>query len=139
MSNGIEAGCTLCSTIVEHTHAHIRPQKSIWRSYLDQRDCFLVLSSSQSNFAKALVLLLAQCWNHSNGLRTSQPCWWTKTKDLSLASFVHPPAIVHYLIVICVSRDWLQTINRRTYSRDGSSAREGLGRRVRLTIHLHAD
>ena len=40
---------------------------------------------------------------------SSPPCWWTKTKDLSLASFVRPPEIVHYSIVICVSRDWLQT------------------------------
>ena len=32
-----------------------------------------------------------------------------ETKDLSLAPFVCPPAIVHYVIVICVSRDWLQT------------------------------
>ena len=41
---------------------------------------------------------------------SSPPCWWTKTKDLSLAPFVRPPAIVHWSIVICVSRDWLQTI-----------------------------
>ena len=40
---------------------------------------------------------------------SSPPSWWTKTKDLSLASFVLPPAIVHYIIVICVSRDRLQT------------------------------
>ena len=41
---------------------------------------------------------------------TSQPpCWWTKTKDFSLAPFVRPPAIVHCSIVICVPRDWLQT------------------------------
>ena len=26
-------------------------------------------------------------------MTSSPPCWWTKTKDLSLASFVHPPAI----------------------------------------------
>ena len=29
-----------------------------------------------------------------------------QTKDLSLAVFVRPPAIVHYIIVICVARDW---------------------------------
>ena len=40
---------------------------------------------------------------------SSPPCWWTKTKDLSLAPFVCPPAIVHCSIVICVSRDRLQT------------------------------
>ena len=31
---------------------------------------------------------------------SSTLCWWTKTKDLSLASFVRPPAFVHYTIVI---------------------------------------
>ena len=41
---------------------------------------------------------------------SSSPCWWTKTKDLSLAPFVCPPAIVHCSIVICVSIDWLQTL-----------------------------
>ena len=25
------------------------------------------------------------------------PCWWTKTKDLSLASFVRPPATTQYI------------------------------------------
>ena len=39
---------------------------------------------------------------------SSPPCWWTKTRDLSLAPFVRPPAIVHCSIIICVSRDWLQ-------------------------------
>ena len=43
---------------------------------------------------------------------SSPPCWWTKTLDLSLASFVRPPAFVRFTIVICVSRDWLKT----TYS-----------------------
>ena len=28
--------------------------------------------------------------------------WRTKTKDFSLAPFVRPQAIVHYIIVICV-------------------------------------
>ena len=37
------------------------------------------------------------------------PCWWTKTKDLSLASFVRPPKVVHFSIVIGVSRGWLKT------------------------------
>ena len=31
---------------------------------------------------------------------SSPPCWWMKTKDLSFAPFVRPPAIVHYIIVI---------------------------------------
>ena len=42
-------------------------------------------------------------------LRHRRYFWWTKTKDLSLAAFVRPPAIVHFSIVICVSRDCLQT------------------------------
>ena len=38
------------------------------------------------------------------------PCWWTKNvKDLSLASFVRPPKVVHFSIVIGVSRDRLKT------------------------------
>ena len=41
---------------------------------------------------------------------TSSPsCWWIKTIDLSLDIFVRPPAIVHFTIVIGVSRDWLKT------------------------------
>ena len=40
---------------------------------------------------------------------SSPPCWWTKTKDLSLASFVRPPEVVRFSIVIGVSRDWLKT------------------------------
>ena len=27
-------------------------------------------------------------------MTSSSPCRWTKTKDLSLASFVHPPALL---------------------------------------------
>ena len=38
--------------------------------------------------------------------------WWTRTKVLSLATFVRLPAIVHYIMVICVSADWLQTLWR---------------------------
>ena len=47
-----------CSTIVyiEHTHAHLRPQKAM--VYLDESDWFLVPSFSQSNFAKVLVFLV---------------------------------------------------------------------------------
>ena len=30
----------------------------------------------------------------------SPPCWWAKTKDLSLASFVRPPEVVLFFIVI---------------------------------------
>ena len=32
-----------------------------------------------------------------------------ETKDLSLASFVCPPEVVHFSIVIGVSSDWLKT------------------------------
>ena len=54
------------------------------------------------------------CWylRYPGGFHvtSSPPCWWTKTKDLSLApAFVCPPTIVHCSIVICVSRDWLLT------------------------------
>ena len=34
---------------------------------------------------------------------SSPPCWWTKTIDISLASFVRAPATVHFTIVIGVS------------------------------------
>ena len=37
------------------------------------------------------------------------PCWWKKTKDLSLASFVRPPEAVHFSIAIGVPRGWLKT------------------------------
>ena len=30
-----------------------------------------------------------------------QTCWWMKTKDFKLSSFVHTPAGVHFIIVIC--------------------------------------
>ena len=41
---------------------------------------------------------------------SSPPCWWAKTKDLPLASFVRPPGeVVHFSIVIGVSRGWLKT------------------------------
>ena len=32
------------------------------------------------------------------------PCWWTKTKDLSLAPFVRPPAILHCSMAIFASK-----------------------------------
>ena len=35
-------------------------------------------------------------------MTSSPPCWWTKTKDLSLSSFVRPPEVVHFSIVIGV-------------------------------------
>ena len=42
-------------------------------------------------------------------MTSSPPYWWTKTKDLSLASFLRPPEVVHFSIVIGVSRGWLKT------------------------------
>ena len=42
-------------------------------------------------------------------MTSSPPCWWTKTKDLSLASFVRPPEVVHFSIVTGVPGDWLKT------------------------------
>ena len=42
-------------------------------------------------------------------MTSSPPCWWTKTKDLSLASFVRPPEVVPFSIVIGVPRGWLKT------------------------------
>ena len=41
-------------------------------------------------------------------MTSSPPCWWTKTKDLSLPSFVRPPEVVHFSIVIGVPRGWLK-------------------------------
>ena len=40
---------------------------------------------------------------------SSQLCWWTKTKDLSLDSFVRPPEVVYFSNVIGASRSWLKT------------------------------
>ena len=34
---------------------------------------------------------------------------WPRTHDLSLVSFVCPPEIVRFTIVICVPRDWLKS------------------------------
>ena len=34
---------------------------------------------------------------------SSLPCWWTKTKDLLLASFVRPAEVALFFIVIGVS------------------------------------
>ena len=52
-------------------------------------------------------------WLHSSidsfHVTSWPPCWWTKTRDLSLASFVRPPEVVRFSIVIGVSRDWLKS------------------------------
>ena len=42
-------------------------------------------------------------------MTSSPPSWWTKIKDFSLASFVRPPEVVHFSIVIGVPRGWLKT------------------------------
>ena len=42
-------------------------------------------------------------------MTSTAPCWWTKTKDLSLAPFVRPLEVVHFSIVIGISRGWLKT------------------------------
>ena len=40
---------------------------------------------------------------------SSPPCWRTKTKDRSLASFVRPPEVVTFTIVMGASGSWLKT------------------------------
>ena len=52
------------------TSLHDRQINMAARS-LSRREWFLVLSSSQSNYTKVLVLLLAQYCNRLNGLRTT--------------------------------------------------------------------
>ena len=47
------------------------------------------------------------------------PCWWTKTKDHSSASFVRPPEVVHFFIVIGVSRGWLKTFYNKIITEFG--------------------
>ena len=36
-------------------------------------------------------------------MTSSPPCWWAKAKDLSLASFVRPPKVVLFSILLLVS------------------------------------
>ena len=48
-------------------------------------------------------------------MTSSPPCWLTKTKDLSLASFVRPPEDVHFYVVIGVSRGWLKTSYKTSF------------------------
>ena len=36
-------------------------------------------------------------------MTSSPPCWWTKTKDLSSASFARPPEVVLFSILLLVS------------------------------------
>ena len=51
---------------------------------------------------------------------SSRPCWWTRTIAFSLATFVRPPAFVHFTIVICFSREFtlvcfISKITYKTY------------------------
>ena len=71
---------------------------------------FLLITSFSLKYYKALYVT-----THVHGVpiggfhvTSSRPCWWTRTIDFSLAPFVRPPAFVHFTIVICISRDWLQ-------------------------------
>ena len=36
-------------------------------------------------------------------MTSSPPCWWTETKDFSLASFVRPPEVVLFSILFLVT------------------------------------
>ena len=38
-------------------------------------------------------------------MTSSPPRWWAKTKDLSLASFVRPPEVIHFSILLLVPLD----------------------------------
>ena len=59
--------------------------------YLDERDRFLVLSSSKSNLAKVFVLLLAKFWNRLKDLRT--------TLFLRTTCAQHPSTFVERMLV----------------------------------------
>ena len=56
------------------------------------------------------------------------PCWWTKTKDRSVASFVRPLEVLHFSIVIGVPRGWLKT----SYLQN-----KNLSPILQLTLHVH--
>ena len=69
------------------------------------------VSTTSSQFSFDFRVLRWSCVRCIGGFHvtSSPPCWWTKTKDLSLASFVRPPEVVHFSIVIGVPRGWLKT------------------------------
>ena len=79
-----------------------------------------VLHNNRVKFPKDICLY---CSVHQHGrcdvrckpfqVTSSPPCWWKKTKDLLLATFVGPPAIVHYIICYSVSRGRLQEMDDR--------------------------
>ena len=73
---------------------------------------------------------------------SSPPCWWTKTKDLSLASFVRPPEVVHFPVVLGVSRGWLKTsycdsfIKERRWTNKGDRVfSSSLNKRAEICLH----
>ena len=78
-------------------------------SYFSTKNCY-----ERRNSAPLLAQIITELCIEPRligGFRvtSSQPCRWTKTKDLSSASFVRPPEVVHFSIVIGVSRGWLKT------------------------------
>ena len=100
-------------------HRSISISKRNWKRFL-----FLMLMLFRFTQLMLMLMLMSHCEpgfgntyiNLGFQVTSSPQCQWTKTKDLSLAPFVRPPAIVHWSIVICVSRGWLQTTNTRSLS-----------------------
>ena len=74
---------------------------------------FLIFVKLQRCTIEVLFNFITMTTINGFHVTSTSPCWWTKTKDSSLAPFVCAPAIVHYSIVICVSRDWLQATYRK--------------------------
>ena len=105
-------------TIINVTYKHKHKQNKL-ETFL-----FLMLMLFRFTQLMLMLMLMSHCEpgfgntyiNLGFQVTSSPPCWWTKTKDLSLAPFVRPPAIVHCSIGICVSRDWLQTTNTQSLS-----------------------
>ena len=87
--------------------------KMPWRSDFDEKEgiSFLFICPEANTYGAFTPELINRWFYH---MTSSPPCWWTKTKDLSLAPFVRPPEIVHCCIVIRIYRAWLQT----TYSNE---------------------
>ena len=74
---------------------------------------FLIFGKLQRCTIEVLFNFITMTTIDGFHVTSTSPCWWTKTKDPSLAPFVCAPAIVHYSIVICVSRHWLQATYRK--------------------------
>ena len=92
-------------------HISISISKRNWKRFLFLMlmFMFMLMSHCEPGFSNTYFNLVLK-WRHRRNVGGR------KTKDLSLAPFVRPPAIVHCTIVICVSRDWLQTINTQSLS-----------------------